>query len=206
MQLRASRAPSRLVCPLTTLLVWTFDRVLQPRMDGSLAELRNKVSGLLDDLDADRTNSFTEIRSSASGIIALIDAVQMGRPTPEAFNALVGFEVHVRNLSANSAAQFYIWLRHFLPVSDNSAVGFPEVTTHLASGHVAELLKSGELFSYLRIRLGTCHLMAKGFKAQSDLRIAIARMATQMTMRSPIRASAVAGAEVAPIRHCANSV
>jgi hypothetical protein len=131
-----------------------------------------------------------------TGLEALVQTLESGAPSQRAFEAVRAACERAKDLRPNSAAQLYIWLRHFVAVSPVD-FRFDRISEVLTTEHVVELLRRADLLPYLKIRLATCHLAARAFNAQMRLGQALAAIGTQKQLRSPILASAITSAKAA---------
>jgi hypothetical protein len=152
---------------------------------------------VLGELNAKEVEPLASVRRNLESVNALAIALESGCPSEASFKALVDLQSRIQLLSANSSAQFYIWLRHFAEFGRGDIFTFEETCQLLLTPHVDALLAGDQLLSYLKIRLATCQLCAKSLGSHHKLTRAIAVVETQKKLKSPIKRSAVEDAEAA---------
>lgn len=192
-QLPLASDASFLAGALDAFYIRLLNLLLHPGAPHVLSSLQREIASVVAAIDAS-ANVGTETAQRFRGIQALANVLETGKPSQLAFDALRVGCSRATELSANSSAQLYIWLRHFVQFAPGD-FGFGQISEVLRSPHVAKLLQDKELLPYARIRLATCHLTAKGFDAQRRLGQAIAEIETQKMLRSPIALSAVRAAK-----------
>jgi tetratricopeptide (TPR) repeat protein len=192
-QLRLAKDAGGLTKPLDALYVRLLDLLLHPGAPHMLTTLQEDIALVLDGLCS--SNSVArEAMDQFRGLSALALVLEVGRPSEQAFEALRYASGRADELGANSAAQLYTWLRHFIQFAPKAS-GFEKIGEILNSAHISKLLRDDELLRYVKIRLATCHLTAKAFDAQRRLVHALALIGTQRKMQAPIATSAVSSAE-----------
>jgi len=185
-QLKLADNSDCLARPLDSLIVRLLDLILHPGAPHMLAQLRQDVKTVLDALELRQREGLAEVCNRFKGLDSLADTLESGTPTEAAFKALVAFRNYAQQLSPNSAAQFYIWLRHFAELSRDDIFSFKEIGQLLLSVHVQSLLSGDELTPYLKIRLATCCLASKRFVHHRELIDAIMILSIQSSFRSQI--------------------
>ncbi|MEX1026576.1 MAG: hypothetical protein WD049_01015 [Candidatus Paceibacterota bacterium] len=193
-ELRLAKDASCLGKPLDTLYIRLLDLLLHPGAPHVLSTLRGDITSVLEGLGS--STARPETVDQFRGLDALAQVLEVGTPSEQAFEALRRACGRASELSSNSGAQVYIWLRHFAQFSPDD-FGFEEISKVLNSTNVAELLQDKDLLPYVKIRLATCHLTARAFGAQRRLGHALALIGTQENMQSPMAVSAVSSAEAA---------
>ena len=191
-ELRLAKDTSCLARPLDALYIRLLNLLLHPGAPHVLTTLRGDITSVLEGLSSSKTAP--ETLDQFRELDALAQVLEVGRPSGQAFEALRRACGRANELSGNSGAQLYIWLRHFAQFSP-ADFGFEQISAILDSPHVAELLQDKDLLPYIRVRLATCHVTAKAFGAQRRLGRALAMIGTQENMQSPIAASAISAAE-----------
>jgi tetratricopeptide (TPR) repeat protein len=192
-QLRLGQDASGLTKPLDALYIRVLDLVLHPGAPFMLTTLREDIALVLEGLRSSSTVAREAIdRFSELDALALV--LEVGRPSEQAFEALRYASGRADKLGANSAAQLYTWLRHFIQFAPKG-FGFDKISEILNSAHVSKLLRDDGLVPYVKIRLAACHLTAKAIDAQRRLVRALALIGTQQNMAAPIAISAVSSAE-----------
>lgn len=192
-ELLLAKDASSLAKPLDALYIRQLDLLLHPGAPHVLSDLQADIACMVEGRRS-ATGIVAEAVDQFRGLEALAQVLEVGTPSAKAFEALRCACGRANELSANSAAQLYIWLRHFAQ-SSPEGYGFEEISEVLNSTHVAELLQNNELLPYVKIRLATCHLTGKAFRAQRRLAEALTIVGTQERMQSPIAVSAVSSAE-----------
>ena len=192
-QLRLANDAGGLARPLDALYIRLLDLLLHPGALHMLTTLQGDIALVLEGLCSSTTVA-REALDQFRGLNALALVLEVGRPSEQAFEALRHASGRANELGANSAAQLYTWLRHFVQFAPK-ALGFEKIGEILNSADISELLRDDDLLPYLKIRLATCHLTARAFDAQRRLVHALALIGTQQNMQSPIAKSAVSSAE-----------
>jgi len=195
--IRLSANVDCLVTGLDLFCTRLLDLVLHPGAPEGITRIKEDINVVLRELDNKTTQPLFEVGRKFRAVRALAISLETGTPTEDSFKSLVTLRDRVQLLSPNSAAQFYIWLRHFAELGRGDIFSFEESCQLLAAPHVDSLLADVRLLPYLRIRLATCQLCAKGVEAHRKLVRAIAIVETQKRLQSPIATSAVKAAEAA---------
>jgi hypothetical protein len=190
-ELQLVKDASPLARPLDAFYARLLDLLLHPGATRALPTLIGDIELVIKGLDASTHRS--EATETFRGLVFLARVLESGKPSAAAFDVLRRACARSRELGNASAAQLFVWLRHFVQFS-TSDFGFEEIVVILMSDHVTELLTKEDLPSYLRIRLGTCQLGARSFVAQRQLSNALSIIGTQDRMQSPVSASAVTSA------------
>ena len=191
-ELRLTKEAGYLARPLDALYIRLLDLVLRPGAPYVLSRLQEEIASVAGALGLS-TASGSEALDRFKGLEALAKVVEVGTPSELAFQGLRIACAKAPDLTANSAAQLYIWLRHFAQFAPKD-FGFERINEILRCTHVVELLGDKDLLPYVRIRLATCRSTAVAFDAQRRLGRALAVIATQKAMRSPIARSAITSA------------
>lgn len=192
-QLRHTRARTALDVALDALYVRFLTLVLSPGAPEFLQTLQVDISKIIASLPV-AEDAYAETLEKFDELKALTDTLQTESPSTTAFKALRRAHSRISELSPNSAAQVYIWMRHFMQYAPDD-FGYQRINGVLTSAEVAELLGQEDLLPQLRIRLGVCHFSAKAAVANQRLGQALSEIQTQQTMQSPVTYSAMSGSE-----------
>jgi hypothetical protein len=174
-----------------------LDLILYPGAPESIARVKEDIEVVLNELASKTAEPLGSAGSKFEALKALAISLETGVPTEASFRALVGLRDRVQLLSPNSAAQFYVWLRHFGELGRRDIFSFDESCQLLLAPHVESLLAGDQLLPYLRIRLATCQLCAKCSRSHRKLFQSIAIVETQKRLQSPIATHAVEDADAA---------
>ena len=178
---------------IDALYIRLLNLLLHPGAPHLQLTLQTDIGGIVTGIQKSRGLEPREVER-CFGLEALSQFLASQEPTAKAFEALRTACSRAPELSTNSSAQVYIWMRHLVQYAPPD-FRFDKVSDILRSQHVAELLLRDDLMPYLRVRLAVCHLTAKGFNAQQRLAHALTAIASQHQMRAPIATTAIIGAE-----------
>ena len=165
--------------------------ILLPLAEEQVNKLRNDVSGLATALDESAsldTEMLRRWQDKIRKLSAMVDTLETGMPTPLVFDALLEWRNEMPpKLQPNSAANFYVWLRHMLTAAGRDPNILPTVWASVGGEHAASLLHHPEVHDFLRRRLGVCHWTARGYLAYHRLLQAAVIVRTQQKSQIPIR-------------------
>ncbi|WP_442483390.1 hypothetical protein [Aeoliella sp. SH292] len=177
--------------PLDSLCTRLLDLIIHPGAHEAIEELVNeidRVNGLLDDCEQ---TSLAEARENLQLVRSLAESIRSGQATEAGFVSMVKLRDRIYQLSANSAAQCYVMLRHSSEIGRRDIFSLEDTCRLLLTPHVDALLGDGQLFEYMRIRLATCQLCARNLDAHRRLLRAIMIVETQKKLHSPIARQAI---------------
>ena len=169
--------------------------IFSPAARSFASNLREMVMELVSALHSPRCTDVARVKSwrtDVEHLVSLVETIESGTPQLGSFEAVRTMVPYAEQLSNTSAANVYIWLRHFVDQADATHNTVFEV---LCSSHVETLLHSQDLPKYLYVRLAICHETAKGGRAHRELSEHLTSLNIQHDMGGPIRVSAVVGAE-----------
>lgn len=110
----------------------------------------------------------------------LLGNLQQQTVQPNTTSSLLRFETLVPAMEMeSSAANYYVWLRHTLNSEPLNHGRLAQIHALLASDHVADLIRSATMPTYLRNRLAEVHYAAAMYLAMGRLMQAVALQATQ---------------------------
>lgn len=191
-QARTCADTRHLAKPLDTLYVRLMDLALHPGAPHVLRTLRGDIASVLDSIRAkvDLSHSVRQFED----LDALTNVLETGEPSVSAFEALYRVCPKTAELSPNSAAQVYIWLRHFIQVSPDN-IELKEISEILTGVAVSNLVNGDQLLPYIKLRLATSYLSSRAVIAHGNLSRALSMIALQRDLDVPVRASAAISAE-----------
>ncbi len=175
------------------LFVRLLDLVLDPGAPYVLETLRQDIATIVIGL---RSASFEHAApvNDFAGLDELALAIERNGGSVAAFVALRNALNHVDGLRPNSAAQLFIWLRHFIQFATDD-FGLDEISEVVGSNRVSILLSRARLFPNIRLRLRTVYLTSNGMKALAALRHGTVVMNIQRKLQSPIALAAMSDAK-----------
>lgn len=165
--------------------------ILLPLADEHVEELREGVNGLataLNECPTVRGESLSRWQAAARKLIAMVDTLESGKPSPLVFDALLEWRnEQPPKLPPPAATNYYIWLRHMISAAGRDPKILPVMWASVGGEHAALLLHDPEVPEFLRRRLGICHWVARGYLANRRLLDAIVIANTQQQSQIPIR-------------------
>lgn len=189
-QLSKAKQTPQIQAAFDAIFVRMLDLILHPAGTEMLAPIMKDLGSLIKSLSLADRHGLESVRERFELLNHLTHFLQTGTPTECAFRALIESKDYVYYLSLNSAAQYYIMLRHMIEVSSDRLYSFEQVCQQLTSVHVNSLLNDEKLLPYLRLRLQVGQLCAEGFFASQQFHDAIAILRTQEQLHTPIKRSA----------------
>ena len=175
---------------LDAFYVRSLNLVLLPGARDAIPILKNDISSVADALKATSLAGSNPQCEHIQSLMSLVELLETGEPTPTSVHALVLAQKYADSLEDNSAAQLYVWLRHFSPSGGSFAPDFEQVLKWLLSDRVIALLEKGTIYPYVELRLRICNLMAQACQELPKLRHAAAKAKMQTEMQTPIARSA----------------
>ncbi len=136
------------------------------------------------------TDAAETIKTEFNALLALGNALNGAGISTEAFNAVRRVSQVAESITADSAAQGFVYMRHWLQFAPRD-FGYEQIAAELAKPRVSSILNNPDLSNFMRIRLKVAHVVSIVFFAQRKLTESLARMRTQQQGRAPVREDAI---------------
>jgi len=133
-------------------------------------------------------------KSEFSNLLDLGNALKGAEIGQGSFAAVRRVVDLAESMTADSAAQGFVYLRHWLQFSPDD-FGYVEIATELAKPRVRRIIDDPELSDFMKIRLSVSHHVSIAFFAQQRLSKVLARIGTQVQGRAPVLEDAILQAE-----------
>lgn len=165
-----------------------LDRCLSPFASRQATKLVEKIEAVIGVLDSYTTVASIHIEEF-SNLLALAMVLKGDPPNSKAHAAVRRVCDVAEELTTDSAAQGFVYLRHF-GQSAPPEFGFEKVVAELVKPRIRALITAPDISTIMRLRLTAANLASVSLGVQSELSRSLAKIRSQKEMRTPIAVEA----------------
>lgn len=176
--------PSAAVDEVTSRLL---DIILSPMREEYASRVSADIQLLAESAKSCGTSQEQAWKLVTERLAAILQSIQSATPSATALEAFIEWREEIPpRLTAWSAANYYIYLRHLMGAGSNLESA-RQIWSALASVHAISVIGNPDLPEAMQLRLEVCHLIGKGHLAFNRLLNAATLFRSQEDMGSPIR-------------------
>jgi len=174
---------------IRTLSLRLLDQCLSPFASRQATKLVEKLKEVITILKADFSPVLSIHIQEFSDLLALAMVLNGESPNSDAHSAVRRVCDVAEELTTDSAAQGFVYLRHFSQ-SAPPDFGFEQVIDELVKPRIRALITAPDISDFMRLRLTAANLASVSLRVHSKLSRSLAKIRSQADMKTPIASNA----------------